>query len=394
MSTLKVGAIRGVSASSDAITVANDGTASANLTSVGGAPLSSRNKVINGAMLVSQRNTTFSCNTSEIYTVDRFMTQMGSSFDFDTTITQENDTPDGFQKSLKVTPDSTKSVSASDNAGIYTLLEGEDLQDFKSGTSGAKKIVYSFFAKSGSSNNGHQYSVFLRLRNGSNFYKQTRAFTVTSSWQRFSFAFDLDTSTNQIGTAATDACFFGCWLVCGPDDLVAESTSWATGTTFLGVNGQSNFMDNTNNEFFITGVQLEISDSGVATEFEHKSFTEELLRCQRYFCKSYNYDVYDTSTDSSDHFDGAVCQRSLSSTGGNLIFSPYPVLMRVEPTVTMRGPTAATDAAGKIRGSGGAVIDVGGFQNTNSPRQLAFFFTSNQSNSFISGHYYADAELA
>tara|TARA_A100001388_G_scaffold276083_1_gene262914 strand:+ start:824 stop:2008 length:1185 start_codon:yes stop_codon:yes gene_type:complete len=394
MSTLKVGAIRGVSASSDAITVANDGTASANLTSVGGAPLSSRNKVINGAMLVSQRNTTFSCNTSEIYTIDRFKTEMGSSFDFDTTITQENDTPDGFQKSLKVTPDSTKSVSASDNAGIYTLLEGEDLQDFKSGTSGAKKIVYSFFAKSGSSNNGHQYSVFLRLRNGSNFYKQTRAFTVTSSWQRFSFAFDLDTSTNQIGTAATDACFFGCWLVCGPDDLVAESTSWATGTTFIGANGQSNFMDNTNNEFFVTGVQLEISDSGVATEFEHKSFTEELLRCQRYFCKSYNYNVYDTSTDSGDHFDGAVCQRSLSSTGGNLIFSPYPVLMRVEPTVTMRGPTAATDAAGKIRGSGGAVIDVGGFQNTNSPRQLAFFFTSNQSNSFISGHYYADAELA
>ena len=148
MSTLKVGAIRGVSASSDAITVANDGTASANLTSVGGAPLSSRNKVINGAMLVSERGTSFSADATEIYTIDRFKTEVGSGFDFDTTITQENDTPDGFQKSLKVTPDATKSVSASDNAGIYTLLEGQDLQDFKSGTSGAKKIVYSFFAKS------------------------------------------------------------------------------------------------------------------------------------------------------------------------------------------------------------------------------------------------------
>ena len=284
MSTLKVGGIRGVSASSDAITVGNDGTASANLTSVGGAPLSSRNKIINGAMLVSQRNTTFSCNTSEIYTVDRFMTQMGSSFDFDTTITQENDTPDGFQKSLKVTPDATKSVSASDNAGIFTHLEGQDLQDFKSGTSGAKKIVYSFFAKSGSSNNGHQYSVFIRLQNGSNFYKQVRAFTVTSSWQRFSFAFDLDTSTNQIGTASTDACYFGCFLVCGPDDLIAETTSWVgTSSTFLGATGQSNFMDNTSNEFFITGVQLEISDSGVASEFEHRSFAEEEEKCLRYY---------------------------------------------------------------------------------------------------------------
>ena len=286
MSTLKVGGIRGVSASSDAITVANDGTASANLTSVGGAPLSNRNKVINGAMQVSQRGTSFSCNTTEIYTIDRFKTEMGSSFDFDTTITQENDTPDGFQKSLKVTPDATKSVSGSHNAGIYTLLEGQDLQDFKSGTSGAKKIVYSFFAKSGSSNNGHQYSVFVRLRNGSNYYKQVRAFTVTSSWQRFSFAFDLDTSTNQIGTASADACMFGCFLVCGPDDLIAETTSWVgTSSTFLGATGQSNFMDNTSNEFFITGVQLEISDSGVASDFEHRSFAQELKLCSRYYQK-------------------------------------------------------------------------------------------------------------
>ena len=323
MSTLKVGGIRGVSASSDAITVANDGTATANLTSVGGAPLSSRNKVINGAMVVSQRGTSFSANTSEIYTIDRFKTELGSGFDFDTTITQENDTPDGFQKSLKVTPDATKSVSASDNAGIYTLLEGQDLQDFKSGTNGAKKIVYSFFAKSGSSNSGHQYSVFVRLRNGSNFYKQVRSFTVTSSWQRFSFAFDLDTSTNQIGTAATDACFFGCWLVCGPDDLIAETTSW-TGTTsqFLGANGQSNFMDNTSNEFFITGVQLEISDSGVATEFEHRSFAQELALGQRYYYRH---------AEGADHV--PICMSSAYTSSINIGIVHFPCKMRANPTV-------------------------------------------------------------
>ena len=388
MSTLKVGGIRGVSASSDAITVANDGTASANLTSVGGAPLSSRNKVINGAMLVSQRGTSFSANTSEIYTIDRFKTELGSGFDFDTTITQENDTPDGFQKSLKVTPDQLKVfLSASDNAGIYTLLEGQDLQDFKSGTSGAKKIVYSFFAKSGSSNNGHQYSVFLRLRNGSNFYKQVRSFTVTSSWQRFSFAFDLDTSTNQIGTAATDACFFGCWLVCGPDDLIAETTSW-TGTTsqFLGANGQSNFMDNTSNEFFITGVQVEISDSGVATDFEHRSFAQELALCQRYFTKV------------------AYAQASGSGDGSTMasVHARFGVDMRAGPTITASGVLNAQgdNALNSTQSS----VHVG-TSNFSSTQNMYLVFVQNfsgvvQGRSYVIGliannsnQFLADAEL-
>ena len=68
MSTLKVGGIRGVSASSDAITVANDGTCTANVTSVGGGSLGNRNMLINGAMQINQRGngslTINSCNIS------------------------------------------------------------------------------------------------------------------------------------------------------------------------------------------------------------------------------------------------------------------------------------------------------------------------------------------
>ena len=66
MSTLKVGGIRGVSASSDAITVANDGSCTANITN----NLSNRNLIINGAMQVSQRGTSFS-GTAQRYTLDR-----------------------------------------------------------------------------------------------------------------------------------------------------------------------------------------------------------------------------------------------------------------------------------------------------------------------------------
>jgi len=65
MSTLKVGGIRGVSASSDAITIANDGTCTANVTSVGGGSLGNRNMLINGAMQVNQRgNGSLTINSS------------------------------------------------------------------------------------------------------------------------------------------------------------------------------------------------------------------------------------------------------------------------------------------------------------------------------------------
>ena len=102
MSTLKVGAIRGVSASSDAITVANDGTASAKLTSINDGQLSGfRNILINGAMTVNQRVTnhattnSFNPVTSAIYTLDRWKVMNGSSFDTDSAkVLKSTNSPD------------------------------------------------------------------------------------------------------------------------------------------------------------------------------------------------------------------------------------------------------------------------------------------------------------
>ena len=191
MSTLKVGGIRGVSASSDAITVANDGTCTANITSNGGSQFFNRNKIINGEAQVSQRGTISNHGTSPLYTaVDRFSTRIGTSFNFDVTTSQSTDTPDGFQNSLKVTPDSTQTPSGSANGGIQTKLEGQDLQNFQYGLSSAKPITLSFYAKSGSAGAG-TYSIELRYRNSSNAsFNQTRAFTITSSWQRFTFTIE------------------------------------------------------------------------------------------------------------------------------------------------------------------------------------------------------------
>ena len=289
MSTLKVDAIRHNSATSDAITTAADGTCTAKLTSVGGGQLSHRNKVINGGMVINQRSITSSTytSTSGEYTLDRFQTAVGSSFNFDATTTQSTDTPDGFIKSLKITPDSVVTPSGGENALIHYKMEGQDIQDLAYGTSSAKSLTISFYAKSASSNNNHQYTVQLRTRDSSNAARYvSQAFTVTTSWQRYTMTFVGNTSTAIREDTATgfEICFH---LSSGPDDIVSAKSTWTTSAAFQTVTGQSNFMDNTSNEFYLTGVQLEVGDT--ATSFEHRSAAEELELCKRYYQQVFFY---------------------------------------------------------------------------------------------------------
>jgi len=329
MSTLKVDAIRHNSATSDAITTAADGTCTAKLTSVGGSGLSHRNKVINGGMTISQRGTTFSATTSSIYTLDRFQIATGTAFNFDTTITQDSSTPDGFSKSLKITPDSTQTPTGSHNGTIRYMIEGQDVQDLAFGTSSAKSVTISFYAKSASQNNNHQYGVQLRCRDGSTTQYVSQAFTVTSSWQRFTMTFVGNTglAIRNDNDNGFEICFH---LASGSDDITSAKSTWTTSGAFQTVTGQSNFMDNTSNEFYLTGVQLEVGDT--ATSFEHRTPAEELIRCMRYYEHSYN----DGITPGANSNVGGYYQNLTSDAGSNAPFSiEYKVRKRTAPVTAV-----------------------------------------------------------
>jgi len=324
MSTLKVDAIRHNSATSDAITTAADGTCTARITSMnGGSTLSHRNVLINGAMIISQRGSTFShvgSSNTNILTMDRWKIRRSGSNDFDTTITHSTDSPDGFLNSLKITPDTTETPTGTMNGLIEQQIEGQSLQHFAFGTSSAKSITASFYAKSGSQNNGHNYTLQLRKYDSSNNTRiVTKAFTVTSSWQRFTMTFPGDTSNDIKNSTDYTGFEFIFQLATGPDDLVAEQPTWtSTYTNWRGVTGNSNFMDNTNNEFYVTGCQLEVGDT--ATTFEHRSRGEELARCQRYYYRI---------TPSNNGFYGVG-----NIDGGNQgqILVNFPTEMRARPT--------------------------------------------------------------
>ena len=243
-----------------------------------------KNKFINGAMTISQRGTSFDIDTGSAFTLDRYRVVESGNITFQNTTTQSTDAPHGFRNSLKISPDTTDtSLTDSENAMIQQSIEGLNCQDFAFGTSSAKKLTISFYAKSGSTNNGHQYTLQIRKYDDSNNRNMvTRAFTVNNYWQRYTMTFDGDTSENIRNDTETGIQVL--WqLAAGPNDTHGASTTFGrtvNSSLYSAVTGQSNFLDNTSNEFYLTGCQLEVGEN--ATEFEHRSHAEELALCQRY----------------------------------------------------------------------------------------------------------------
>ena len=283
MSEIKVNSIKGVGASAAAITVNNtDGTCTANVTN----NLSNRNKLINGAMAISQRQTSrtgtgggdgyFLCDRWRIFSAN-------TSARF--TISQASDTSgaEGLPYSYKfdcTTADT--SLAASDFLGIQQKLEGQDVQDFLKGTSSAKKFTLSFYVKT---NKSGVYTVELRDNNNSR--QCSKTFTVSNAnWNRYTISFPADT-TGALTNNNNDCLQVNWWLIAGSTYTggTLNSSGWASQTNANRVSSSNvNIGDSTDNNFELTGVQLEVDQtgSGVATDFEHRSFGQELALCQRY----------------------------------------------------------------------------------------------------------------
>ena len=277
MSTLKVDAIRHNSATSDAITTAADGTCTAKITSVGGAPLSNRNKIINGANQISQRATSVSSITTSAYRIcDRWKPIFSGTGTW--TLSQSTTSPDGFSKSFKF--DCT-TANASLSAGNFMMLqqriEGFNVQDFAKGTSSAKQFSLSFYVKTNKTG-----TYIVELYDSANSRTCSASYTVSdSNWNRYTLTFPADT-TGTIDDDNTEGLRLDFWLASGTTFSSGTLvTAWASQTNANRAVGQVNLADNTSNEWYITGVQLEVGDT--ATSFEHRNIGDELSLCERYF---------------------------------------------------------------------------------------------------------------
>ena len=238
-----------------------------------------KNLIINGAMQVAQRGTSFTSVTASAYHLDRFQYNLNGTVGA-ATVTQNTVTDlAGFTKSLKVdctTADA--SLAASDRLTLRYAFEGQDLQQVSKGTSSAKQLTLSFYIKA--TKTGTQ---IVELFDHDNTRHCAKSITISQSntWEKKTITYPADTTgALDNDNANSISIFFG--IACGTDFTSGTlATAWAANTNANRFVGQVNHFDNTANNFEITGVKLEVGS--VATDFEHRSISDELLRCYRYF---------------------------------------------------------------------------------------------------------------
>jgi len=242
-----------------------------------------RNLIINGAMQVAQRGTSFTSVAGSAYHLDRYRTGMGdTSARF--TVTQATSGLNGFPNSLKYECTTAEASLSNADARLFVTqrIEGQDLQQLKKGTSDAKKVTVSFYVKSTKTG-----TYILNLIDHDNNRQISKAYTISLSgtWEQKILTFDADT-TGALDNDNANSFSLNWHLIAGTNYSSGTlATSWQG---YAGASdyedaavGNVNLGDSTSNTWEITGVQLEVGEQ--ATPFEHRSFGEELALCQRYF---------------------------------------------------------------------------------------------------------------
>ena len=255
--------------------------------------LTGRNMVINGGMTISQRGTSFSSVANVSYTLDRMQWYDTGAGVVD--ISQSTDTPNGnFYNSLKIdvtTADTSDNLAAGDLYNIIHQIEGYNIAHLGWGTSDAKTVTLSFHIKSPKTGT---HSV--TLRNSDQTRTRVEEFTVSAAntWEKKTITIPGDTSgTWQATTSAGIQLIFP--LAAGSTFHAASTVgSWGTdsnnsGNIYASPN-QVNCMDDAANNWYITGIQLEVGQA--ATPFEHEDVGTTLEKCQRYYEEWGGEDAY------------------------------------------------------------------------------------------------------
>ena len=321
MSQLKTNAIRHTTATSDAITLASDGTATTKITN----NLSNRNIIVNGACNIAQRGTT-STGTS-YQTTDRHNWGLSGH---SVTVTQSqhaltsSDTgpwEKGFRNSAHIALSGAGTMAANTTMSMFYKVEAQDIAN--SGwdyTSTSSYITISFWFKASTA---QTFYLLLFTSDGTS-KSIVKAFTPgNTNWNKFTFKIpghaDLQfDNNNDVGLSCALVVTYGTDKTGAANNL----DSWGNYNSSQRVPDMaSTWLVAGASTFEFTGLQLEVGD--VATDFEHRSYGDELRRCQRYL-----YMLADGSTSSQALADG----RFLSASEVDFMIR-FPVTMRSTPSI-------------------------------------------------------------
>ena len=303
------------------------------------------NLIINGDMAVAQRGdvtgATFAYGGADRY---EFISAGGSIV----TLSQDTDAPSnqGFSNSQKIdVTTADTSLAAGDYAIIRQAIEAQNLQHLLYGTSEAKKVTLQFWVKSPKTG-----THIVEIYHGDANYFNSQSYTIATAdtWQKVTMTFD-GYQTTSIDNDNGLGMYIHWWLAAGSTfsgGTLTENT-WHN-TQANRVVGQVNVMDSTSNDFYITGVKLEVGST--ATPFQHESYAENLQKCQRYYVQQ------------TTHIQTPI--------GGSMIVPIY------FPTTMRATPTTANVAAGSTAG-GLTVEQIGGLHTQGAYFQVASSANSN-----------------
>jgi hypothetical protein len=275
-----------------------------------------RNKIINGAMMIDQRNNGAAVTpTNSQYTLDRWSQFVSQSSKLTVQQDSSSNTVAGFSSSLKVTSLSSYSVTSTDYFNFYHRIEGYNIQDLSWGTASAKAVTLSFWTRSsltgtfgGTIMNGDQnYS-----------YPFTYTIVAANTWEQKIITIPGPTSgtwnkTNGSGLEL----YFGLGM---GSTLTGPAGSWAS-SAYFGANGGTSVVGTNAATWYITGVQLEKGSQ--ATPFEYRPYGKELMLCQRYY-----------ETLGFNESSGPVVFGHIYNGSNSLANVSFKVNKRAEPTMT------------------------------------------------------------
>ena len=326
-----------------------------------------RNRIINGAMMIDQRNAGASVTptTDQSYTLDRWMARLSVSSKYSV---QQNagavTPPTGFTKYLGITSLSAYTVSATDYFLIEYRNEGFNVADLAWGTASAATVTLSFWVRSsltGTFGGAIENGTAVRS------YPFNYTINAANTWEQKSVTIAGDTSgtwTTDNTRSITICIGFG-----AGSTYSGTAGAWA-GTTYVSATGATSVVGTNGATFYITGVQLERGST--ASSVEYRSYGAELALCYRYYINA-NYATAGSTIGMTGNVTNAV----------NYHFSfGFPVPMRTSPTLTWTEWTSNGFPSG-------ANFQQTGFLGSNVYKGC----TSTVSGGFFLGGYTASAEL-
>jgi hypothetical protein len=350
------------------------------------APISSvmRNRIINGQMVLDQRNAGASVTpTDGQYLLDRWLVEVSQTSKLSVQQNAGSVTPPtGFTNYFGVTSLSAYSIVASDYFTIEQRIEGFNIADLGWGTANAKTITLSFWVYSSLTGT---FGGSLVNSGNSRSYPFTYTISAANTWEQKTITVAGDTSgtwlrTNGIGMIISLSLGMG-------STRSGTAGAWAAGN-FLSATGATSVVGTNGATFYITGVQLEVGTQ--ATSFEYRQYGTELALCQRYYEKSYNQDVtVPTATYAGNNFKdtwASVASRPLWDIN-------FAVWKRANPALTFYSPNSTT--AGKCGGPSAA--DLNCTSNGSYQHNFQCYQSSGNSSATAGADYYlqwaASAEL-